>query len=214
MPMPTTGAASVSRAPHRMRLSTSRPNWSVPIRWRALGAARLSVVTWTGSYGAISGAASAAATTSSRKQSAPTPARSPYSSARASVASERTAQDDTPRVPDAGAAVVTWPTPLVARIPGRRKQGLRPSVWVRNPEIADVPRDAERCAEGAPNVPGRGGVPEGGACPPLLWPARRSSLAHPGEPDARAGDPVREVHDQVDHDVDDRDEQDDALHRW
>src|SRR5215467_13290889 len=29
------------------------------------------------------------------------------------------------------------------------------------------PSDAERCAGGAPNVPERGGVLEGGACPPL-----------------------------------------------
>jgi hypothetical protein len=28
--------------------------------------------------------------------------------------------------------------------------------------------DPKGCAEGAPNVPDRGGVPEGGACPLLL----------------------------------------------
>jgi hypothetical protein len=31
------------RAPHRMRLSTSRPNWSVPSQWSALGGSLISL---------------------------------------------------------------------------------------------------------------------------------------------------------------------------
>src|SRR5215471_9349276 len=41
---------------------------------------------------------------------------------------------------------------------------VSPSSRVRPARIPD----AERCAAGGPNVPDRGGVLEGGACPPLL----------------------------------------------
>jgi len=39
------------------------------------------------------------------------------------------------------------------------------SVFTRSP---GVDSDAERSAAGAPNIPDRGGVPEGGARPPCL----------------------------------------------
>src|SRR5262249_20692694 len=50
---------------------------------------------------------------------------------------------------------------------GGRKAGLRPLYESLFPSSPDVARDPKGCAAGAPNVPDRGEVPEGGACPPL-----------------------------------------------
>src|SRR5215472_4100957 len=65
-------------------------------------------------------------------------------------------------------------TPKVRGGQRERKHGLRPaceSVFPLPPTPQKAPKG---CAEGAPNIPDRsGGVPEGGACPPL---ARPSSL--------------------------------------
>src|SRR3954465_13517138 len=77
----TTAAAgkNVNRAPQITRLSTSRPNSSVPNQWIQLGPLSVSDVIPVGSYGAITGARSATTTTSASTTAAMTAARLPRS---------------------------------------------------------------------------------------------------------------------------------------
>src|SRR5262245_4654130 len=64
------------------------------------------------------------------------------------------------------------PQPSPTRGEGERRDAagrnvLRTSERVRLPWTPDVAPDPKGCAGGAPNVPNGGGVPEGGARPPL-----------------------------------------------
>ena len=72
---------SETRAPKTIREKVSRPSSSVPIRLFQLGGRRRSLSCASGSYGAISGAASA--TTTVNSTTPPRPCRSDFASAAA-----------------------------------------------------------------------------------------------------------------------------------
>ena len=79
-PMTTANPATASdaRDPQMTRLSTSRPDWSVPIQCAASGSISLSrMLTATGSWGAISGAKIEASTSRPAMQAPAKPAGPP-----------------------------------------------------------------------------------------------------------------------------------------
>ena len=83
------------RAPQKTRLRTSRPRWSVPIRWLAEGAFKSSdVLIARGSYGEMRGAANAM-TMNAKRNPRPTNVMIPVKVRRSSMSGQRTR----PRMP-------------------------------------------------------------------------------------------------------------------